>query len=214
MSTRIVLQIQWSLDILTSLQSFKIISHVLAVPGGVSDQLSNPIPVTVMRVHGDHGIMRRASAQGAGPGVQNPLPLCPVFTIPRLAFFILIVPDKEIPAKGWVLARQAMEGGNGVMIILGVASSLQQKHLIACFRQVHSERASTRSGPDYHIVEFRFSVCRNFCTRKGTLRTSLRSAREETTSCQGKAHPGEHGKFQESPSSAHSPVLVLNRERY
>src|SRR5207253_10605209 len=212
MSTRIVLQIHWAFDILTSLQSFKILPHVLAVPGRVSDQLSNPIPVTVMRIHRDHGIMRRASAQRAGPGVQDPLPLRPVFTIPRLACFILIVPDKEIPTKGWVLARQAMEGGDGVMVILGVASSLQQKHLIACFRQVHREGASAGSGPNYHIIEFRFSICRHCCARKVTLRTW--SAREETASCQGKAHPSEHGKFQEGPSSAHWPVLFLSRKRY
>ena len=167
-----------SSDILTLFKSFKILSHVLALPGGVSYQLSNPIPVTVMRIHCDHRIMRRAPSQCAGPGVQDPLALRPVFSIPHLAFFILIVTDKEIPTQGRVLARQTMKSGNRVMVILGVASGLQQKHLIACFRQVHSQRASAGSGPYYHIVKFTFCVCGNLFTRPGALRASLQSSRE------------------------------------
>src|SRR5215472_12111713 len=95
--------------------TLEILAHPLRSPGWVAGEIPDVIPIRVMRVHQDHGVMRRAAAQGAGAGIKDAVLRCLVVRVPPLLVFVLVVPDEEIPFHRGVFGSEGMKGGNVVV---------------------------------------------------------------------------------------------------
>src|SRR5262249_48996402 len=65
--------IEW--PVVAIFQALEILTHVLRLPGSVAGQLEQIVPVGVMRVDHDHGIMSRTAAERARPGIKDPIAL-------------------------------------------------------------------------------------------------------------------------------------------
>ena len=92
-----------------ALEPLKIWTHPRRSPAWVAGQISNVIPVRVMRVDQDHGIMRSASPQSTGARIEDAVARRLVVRVAPLLLFILVVPDEKIPFDGGVFGSESMK---------------------------------------------------------------------------------------------------------
>jgi hypothetical protein len=90
-------------DVLAPFEPLEISPHVLAAPGGISGDLCDPVPVIVLRVHGDHGVMGGTPSERACPRVQNAIAVGDEFSIAALLLVCGVVPDVVIPFEMLIL---------------------------------------------------------------------------------------------------------------
>src|SRR5215831_7650248 len=89
--------------ILASLDELKILPHLVRRPRVVAGQHSDAIPVTLVRVHGDHGIVSRTASQRPGPRVPDSLSSFISLGIVVLTIVVRVMPDEIVPLQVLIL---------------------------------------------------------------------------------------------------------------
>ncbi len=107
--------------IVAVLHALIVLAHVLRTPRGIAGQLGEVVPVLVVRVDRDHGVVRRTAAQGAGPRVEHavhPLAVAGllVFGIAPLLLRIFVVANPEIPPQRVAFGGDAVKSRNVVIV--------------------------------------------------------------------------------------------------
>src|SRR5437016_5677409 len=90
-------------------QALEIGPHVLGTPRRIAGELSDVVPVGVVWINQDHGMVSRAATERAGPRIEDTIMGWYELTVPSLLRFIRIVPDEEIPLHRLVLGRKRVE---------------------------------------------------------------------------------------------------------
>ena len=98
-----------------ALEPLKIRTHPRRRPVRIAGQIPNVIPVRVMRVDQDHGVVRGAPPPRARSRIEDAALGRPVVWVAPLFRFIFVVPDEEIPFHGGVFGSESMKGGNVVV---------------------------------------------------------------------------------------------------
>src|SRR2546423_4939546 len=109
------------IDVGAAFEPLEIVAHVVAVPGGISCQLCEIVPVAVMRVDRNHRIVRRASAERARARVENAIRVFDELAIAPLLLFVPVVAYEVVPLEGFILSRRAMKAGDLVVVVLVLA---------------------------------------------------------------------------------------------
>jgi hypothetical protein len=128
-----------------------------------------------VRIDGDQGVVRRAAAQRAGPGIENPVDREPlifrqIFWIGLLQRIGRVVAHEELPGQRLVLRREGVKGGDVIVVRqaicqgiervaalqrLGIAAGLDEEHPHAGLGEAGGHRPPAGARAHDHIV-----VCR------------------------------------------------------
>src|ERR1700678_580414 len=108
-------------SIVTVLQPLEICAHLVSLPGRVAGKLRDLIPIRIMGIDQDHGIVGGATAESACPRIQhsvNPtaIPLLPVLRVLALAHIVAVVAYEEIPFHRVVLRSEWMKARNVIVL--------------------------------------------------------------------------------------------------
>src|SRR5215813_3928392 len=96
------------------LDALKIFAHVPGLPGGITVELGDPIPILIVRVDKNQRVMGGASPDRTRPGIKNATALWSELRIFLLSFIAVVVAYKEVPSHRLVLGRKGMKGRNSV----------------------------------------------------------------------------------------------------
>jgi hypothetical protein len=118
------------------LQPLEIGAHAVAAPRRIAGDPGDLVPVLVVRIHGDHRVVGRATAQRSRPGIEDTAPLGVVLRVERLAGIVAEVTDEEVPAVLFVFGGLAVEARNLIVVVLGVAPRLEDEHRHPCSSQI------------------------------------------------------------------------------
>ena len=141
--------------ILAMLHPLKILAHLVRRPRVIAGQCGDAVPVTFVRVHGNHGIMSRAAAKRAGPRIPNPLSLFVSLGIVVLTIVVRRNAGHNSSIEVLVFGRQRVKCRDGIIASSCLAACLKKQHGISCLRQV--SRDGSPSGPRSHddVIELR-----------------------------------------------------------
>src|SRR5215831_8898137 len=134
--------------VMTILHTLEVLTHVLCLPQGIARQVRKIVPILVMGIHCDHGIVGCTATQRPRPRIEYPglsvdLAMLDVFL---LLLIIAVMSDPEIPANSVTLRGNSVEAGNIVIVrqarpfgipsdaachFLRVASGFQNNHFVA-----------------------------------------------------------------------------------
>src|SRR5207249_9859205 len=97
--------------VLTVLHAPEVLAHVLCLPRRIARELGEVVPIPIVRIHQDHGIVRGAPAECSRTGVEDPGLTVDraVPWVPPLLRRIGIVTDPEVPSDRVTLCRDAVE---------------------------------------------------------------------------------------------------------
>jgi hypothetical protein len=137
--------------VVAGLQLLEPAAHLRRPPAAVAGGRSDAVPVGVVRIDGDHRVVRGAAAERARARVEDAVLLGHELLVPLLLGAVVEVADVDGPAHPGVLARAAVEGRHPVVVVLGVESGLQEQHPVAGLGQVRRDR--TAAGPGAHDDE-------------------------------------------------------------
>ena len=149
------------LDVAAPLDPLEDASHPIRGPRLVIRvvRLGDPgdlLPVAVVRVDGDQGVVRRAAPQGPGAGVQDALALHVLgIVLVALSRRIGVVLDEEIPAHLRVLCRLGVERRDVVVQVLVFVAGLDQKDLEPRAGKVGGDRSAAAARANDDIIELR-----------------------------------------------------------
>ena len=107
--------------IIAMFHAFEILAHVLVAPGIVSRDLSDVVPIAVVRIDHDLSIVGRAAAQSSCSGIEHSVDLFAIrfFAIlggSLLLFLVRVMTDEEVPFHRIVFGSERMEDWNIVVI--------------------------------------------------------------------------------------------------
>src|SRR5436309_2013852 len=96
------------------LQAFEVPAHVVRVPTGILCQLLNVLPILVVGVNQNLGVVGGASTQGAGTRIENSINslaivLADELPIPLVLGDIRVVVDKKVPFHALVFRSKSMK---------------------------------------------------------------------------------------------------------
>src|SRR4051794_32654429 len=94
------------LEIVAVLELFKMPAHRVTFPRSVAGRGCNAVPVAVLRVHGDHGVVRRAAAERAGARIENSFAWDEFTVALRIGRIVLHV---EVPREARVFGSEGMK---------------------------------------------------------------------------------------------------------
>ncbi len=156
--------------------ALEVAAHVVGRPRAVAGQVGDVVPVGVVRRDGDHRVVRRASTERAGARIENAVDGLAVERVAVLRILLLqrlggVVTDEEVPLHRRVLTGEAMKhrhvivAGQAIFTVglrfsagiaaarrNGIATSLEQQHLAARFRQPRGHRAAAGSRADHNVL--------------------------------------------------------------
>jgi hypothetical protein len=128
---------------LAILQALEVLTHVLGFPGRIPGEPSDVVPIGVVGIDEDHGIVGGTASQGAGAGIENAIMLGAEVHITVLLLVIGVVPHEEIPLHRRILGRKGMKDGDVVVVrqaaisqLHRVAPCFQEQHFMSCLSQV------------------------------------------------------------------------------
>src|SRR5262245_59859717 len=104
--------------VMTVLHPLEVLAHVLCLPRGIARQVGKIVPILVMGIHCDHGIVGCTATQRPRPrieysGLSVDLAMLDVFL---LLLIIAVMSDPEIPAHSVTLRGNSVEAGNIVIV--------------------------------------------------------------------------------------------------
>ena len=157
------------------LDPLEIAAHMGCAPGSIPCQFGDAVPIIIVRIDGDQGVMGCAAAQRARPGVENPvdrqsLIFSLIFWIGLLQRIGGVVAHEELPGQRLVFRREGVKGGDVVIVrqsILrgvkgiaavkhpGIAAGLDEEHPHAGLGEAGGHRPPAGARAHDHIV-----VCR------------------------------------------------------
>ena len=141
-----------AVTVLGALDAIEVLAHPPGAPAVIARDLGDVVPVALVRIHRDHGVVRGAAAERRGARIEDArragIPgIAPV--VLRIALrpvVVGIVLDVELPAEARVLGRQAVECRHRIMVVDPVAAGIDQQHAEALERQVRRKRAAAGAG--------------------------------------------------------------------
>src|SRR5262245_14851196 len=162
--------------VMTVLHTLEVLAHVLCLPRGIARQVGKIVPILVMGIHCDHGIVGCTATQRPRSRIEYPwlsvdLAMLDVFL---LLLIIAVMSDPEIPANSITLRGNSVEAGDIVIVrqadslgvppnaaghFLRVASGFQNNHFVAGLGQSRGNRptAGARADDNKFIVVFRLT---------------------------------------------------------
>src|SRR5215468_11984072 len=162
--------------VLAVLHTLEVLAHVLRLPRGIARQVGKIVPILIMWIHGDHGIVGCTATQRAGPRIEYPglsvdLAMLDVFL---LLLIIAVMSDPEIPANSVTLRGNSMEAGNIVIVrqacpfgipsdaachFLRIATGVQNDYFVSSLGQSRRNGSTAGAGADDNIfvVVFRLT---------------------------------------------------------
>lgn len=142
------------LAIVTIFKPLVVVPHVGGTPRNITGEFGDLVPVTVMRVDKDHGIVARTAAKRACTGVKHAVLLGRKLAVEALLGIVIVVPHKKPPGHVLVLRGIRMKSGYLVFVGLGIAAGLKKQHLMSCDGQVSGYRSSPcpRTHDDVFIL--------------------------------------------------------------
>ena len=107
--------------VLAVLQLLEIGPHAVGAPGGIAGQVRNVVPIVVVRIDNDHGVVCGAAAKATGARIPDAVDGLAI--VVRHVFVILVLPgvvgvmaDEKVPAHRVVFRRTGMEDGDVVIV--------------------------------------------------------------------------------------------------
>src|SRR5436309_15827619 len=99
---------------MAALQLLEIGAHGVGAPGAIAGELGDPVPVRVVRIDQDRGVVGGAAAERSGPWIENAVdrlaaPLRVVLRVALLFLLALVLADEKIPLHPLVFRRRRMK---------------------------------------------------------------------------------------------------------
>src|SRR5262249_57938269 len=103
------------------LERLEVAPHATGAPGRIAGEAGDVVPVRVVRIDHDHGVVGGAAAQGARARIENPVdpgavPRLAVFRILSLARLAAVVADRGGPRPRAGLAGAGVGAGHVVVV--------------------------------------------------------------------------------------------------
>src|SRR5215475_2062280 len=104
--------------VMTVLHTLEVLAHVIRLPRGIACHVGKNVPILVMGIHCDHGIVGCTATQRPRPRIEYPglsvdLAMLDIFL---LLLIIAVMSDPEIPANSVTLRGNSVEAGNIVIV--------------------------------------------------------------------------------------------------
>src|SRR5262245_24388944 len=96
----------------------------------IASQRLQILPVTVLRIDGDHRIVRGTATKRSSSRIKDAVLLGNKLRILLLHRLVAIVTHKEIPAHRRVFTREGMKTRNAVVISAVIAAGFKNQHRI------------------------------------------------------------------------------------
>src|SRR5919109_877761 len=97
------------------LDPLKVLTHPACAPRLIAGEVRDIVPVGVVRVNQDHGVMRGAAAERPGARVKYATPFGRVLVVSFLTLFVCVMPHKKIPLHERIFRCKGMKGRNLVV---------------------------------------------------------------------------------------------------
>src|SRR5215831_5016948 len=116
--------------VVTVLELLEVAAHGPGAPGGVPGKALDVLPVGVVGIDQDHGVVGGAAAQRARARIEDAIdagavPIVAVLRILLLARLAAVVAHEEVPGHRVILASEAVEGGHIVVVGHPVAVGIE-----------------------------------------------------------------------------------------
>src|SRR5262249_25394084 len=154
--------------VMTVLHTLEVLAHVLRLPRGITRQVGKIVPILVMGIHCDHGIVgctatQRPRSRIEYPGLSVDLAMFEVFL---LLLIIAVMSDPEIPANSVTLRGNSVEARNIVIVrqarpfgipsdaachFLRIATGFQNDYFVSSLGQSRRNGSTAGAGPDANI---------------------------------------------------------------
>src|SRR5215467_4507984 len=178
--------------VVTVLELLEVAAHAPGAPGGVPGEALDVLPVGVVGIDHDHGVVGGAAAQRARARIEDAVdagavPVVAILRILLLARLAAVVAHEEVPGHRVVLASEAVEGWHIVVVghpvavgiegiaatkLAGIAPRFEQDHGVPGLRETGGHRAPARPRADDDILAIRRHGLRH---RYKVLRNSIRA---------------------------------------
>src|SRR5713101_5542438 len=96
--------------ILATLDQLKVLAHPLRRPRIIAGQFGDVVPVTFVRIYGNHGIVSRTASERAGPRIPDSSALLVSLGIVVLTIVVGVMPDEVVPLQVLILCGQRVKG--------------------------------------------------------------------------------------------------------
>src|SRR5271170_7249017 len=101
-------------SIMAILQPLEVAAHLACSPARVASQCRDAIPVRIMRIDQDHGIVGGTATQGPRSGIKHSvditaIPTLPVIRIAALARVVAVVAYEEVPLQGLIFRSEGVK---------------------------------------------------------------------------------------------------------
>src|SRR5215471_10363582 len=162
--------------VMTVLHTLEVLAHVVRLPRGIARHVGKIVPILVMGIHCDHGIVGCTATQRPRPRIEYPglsvdLAMLDIFL---LLLIIAVMSDPEIPANSITLRGNSMEAGNIVIVrqarpfgvppdaaghFLRIATGFQNDYFVSSLGQSRRNGSTAGAGADDNIfvVVFRLT---------------------------------------------------------
>src|SRR5690348_13812234 len=133
-------------------QPFEILAHVFSEPRRISRNLGQVVPVTVLRNHGDHGIVSRAASQRSRSWIPDPVAIRDELAVFLLFLLIRVMPHVVVPGDLWILGGKAVKNRDFVHVPAEIAfrawigAGLEKKYVVSLLCQIRSQGTAPCPG--------------------------------------------------------------------
>ncbi len=156
--------------LMTVLHALEVPAHVAGAPGLVADELGDIVPVLVIRIDHDHGVVGGAAAKRPGARIEHAVALGDKLVVKLLLRVIGVVAHEELPAHRLVLRRHRVPCRHLVVLrhAVGIgghrpaaferqriAARLEQQHLVPGLCEPGGNRAAAGARPHHDVLILR-----------------------------------------------------------
>src|SRR5262249_22224683 len=118
------------------LQTFEILAHVIGLPGRIPGKRGDIVPISVVGIEENHGVVGSAAAQSASTRIEDAIMLFAEVLVPLLLRVLRVVPYEEIPLYCLIFRCKSVEDGD--MVVLRQTGRSQLKRVTTCFKDQNS----------------------------------------------------------------------------
>src|SRR5512143_3423927 len=143
----------------TILHALEILTHVLRFPRRILRKFRHVVPVLIVRVNENHGVMRRAASQRTGSGIENTIIFFSELGILPLPAIIGVMPDEKIPPDRLVFRCERVKRRNLVVFrhswagcLERVAARFKKKNSVAGLSESRRNRPAARSRAHNNVL--------------------------------------------------------------
>src|ERR1700761_305627 len=110
---------------MTVFQFFEIFAHAFWRPRRIAVGIGDSLPVRVLGIDDDHGIVCCAATKRPGSRIQNAingitLVILVVLGVPLLLLGVLIMPNEEVPLESFILRSVGMKGRDLIIVVQSI----------------------------------------------------------------------------------------------